>query len=102
MGRSSLRRGSGPVQNRGRLSRVCDAKNDQRGIRTRIYPAVGLVDVNVGFAKSRSRPCQLARPVWKFDLSDLRLCDIGGRGPAQAHRGPSGKASRWEAELYLL
>ena len=87
MGGYSLCSDSGPVQNLGRLSRVCDAKNDQRGIRTRIYPAVGLVDVNVGFAKSRSRPCQLARPVWKFDLSDLRLC-------AQAHRGRSGKASR--------
>src|SRR2546428_8389716 len=93
MSACSLCSGSGWVQNRGRLSRVCEAKNDERGIRTRIYPAVGVVDINVGFAESRSRPCQLARSVWKFDLSDLRLCvaqalviqDIFGRARVVHH-----------------
>lgn len=69
-----LGRSSGPVQNRGRLPGFCEAKNQQRGICGWIYSAVGVVDINVGFAQSGCRSCQLARLVWKFDLSDICFC----------------------------
>jgi len=55
----SLCGGSRPVQNRGRLCCFCDAKNQQRGICSWIYPAVGVVDV--GFTESGSCPRQLTR-----------------------------------------
>ena len=57
------RSASSLVQNGCGATGVRNVKNQQRGIRTRLQPAIGMVDVDVGFAESGGRSRQFARPM---------------------------------------
>src|SRR5437667_178466 len=48
-------------------------QNQQRCVRTRLDSAVGVLDVDVGFAEPRGDTRQLARAVRQFHLSHFRL-----------------------------
>lgn len=64
-----------------------DAEEHERRVRAGFKPAAGIVDVDVRFAELRSSSRELPGPMWKFDLSDLRLRVVQALGIQHSPRG---------------
>src|SRR6266568_1155219 len=66
--------GSRLIENCCRASHFRYSKNHQWRIRPWLNTAVCIVDVDIRIAELGGGARQLARPAWKFDLSNFSLC----------------------------
>ena len=67
-------RGGNLVQNLRCLINLRDAENHHRCVRSWFGPRIGVVDVDLRFAKSRCRAGQRPRPVRELRLHDVYFC----------------------------